>query len=189
MNIIVKPGAALFVNNAPKHNQFGCEPENIPGDGDNCECPEGGLPGSVGPQGPQGEKGDKGDPGQNGRLDFSFDEQFTGAYDRTDPTGPKKIYVKTFDCGTTPATGPFRIEHPHNLQNINRIISATGSFIGSGGSKCQAIGHGANEKYQADTCLLINAGLICAIYTNVNTASPWVGNCKILVTLEYTKNE
>ncbi len=44
MNIIVKPGAALVVNNGHQHKQFECEPENIPGGGDNCECPEGPMP-------------------------------------------------------------------------------------------------------------------------------------------------
>ncbi len=68
MNIIVKPGAALVINNGHKHELLdSCEPGSNPGDGGNCECPEGGLPGPVGPQGPQGEKGDKGDPGEPGQ--------------------------------------------------------------------------------------------------------------------------
>ncbi len=187
MNIIVKPGAALVVNNAPKHNQFGCEPENIPGDGDNCECPEGGLPGSVGPQGPQGEKGDKGDPGQNGRLDLSFDEQFTGAYDRTDPTGPKKIYVKTFDCGTTPARGGFEMNPPHGIQNINRVLSVGGFFINQERTVQIDLTHpGGNQAYGG---ILVANEKISIYYRDPATATGGVGNCKVLVTLEYTKNE
>lgn len=125
MNIINKPGAILNVINGHKHHGCDCEPEPTPGEG--CECPEGGVPGPAGPIGPQGPKGDKGDPGISGKvlMDYSYEEQDTGAIDYTDPSGvPYKVFEKTIDLGAVP--NATRKTVLHNIVNFKNCLNIEG---------------------------------------------------------------
>ncbi|UQZ88314.1 hypothetical protein C4J81_03470 [Deltaproteobacteria bacterium Smac51] len=183
MNIIVKPGAQLQIINGHKHQNCDCESESNPGEGSNCECPEGGLPGPTGPQGP---KGDKGDPGTGGILDISFDEQFTGAYDRTDPDGPKKIYVKTVDCGELPDKSTKSVAH--NIQSLRAIKKLHGIVESPYDNVTFFELPHAYPLHADNNIALYVSGINVAIRTG-QVMSVSHGGAKVFVTIYYTKNE
>ncbi|UQZ88319.1 hypothetical protein C4J81_03495 [Deltaproteobacteria bacterium Smac51] len=57
--------------------------------------------------------------------DLSFEEQWTGRWDRTDPDGvARKIYVKTIDCGSMPNDSHKDV--PHNIVNLRSILNING---------------------------------------------------------------
>lgn len=117
MNNIVKPGGILQIFNGHGHH-CGCEGsfDDNPGNGNGTTPPDenpggGTTPPAVGP---------------GAMLDISYEEQFTGAYDRRDPANPKKIYVKTIDCGVMPNTTEKRI--PTGVDNIEQCVFMFGYF-------------------------------------------------------------
>ncbi|UQZ88703.1 hypothetical protein C4J81_05585 [Deltaproteobacteria bacterium Smac51] len=181
MNIIVKPGAQLQINNGHKHHYCDCEAETTIGEGSGCECPEGGIPGPAGPEGP---KGDKGDPGPSGMLDFTSDEQFTGAYDRTEPDGvARKVYVTSvyleFD-------GQSEYVFPAGTSNIRKCLGLQ-TFINSG--------RNGNSYHLPHITANIQSGLYSTVYfdrdsneVRVHTLNDMTDITGI-ATIYYTKND
>ncbi|UQZ88320.1 hypothetical protein C4J81_03500 [Deltaproteobacteria bacterium Smac51] len=151
MNIINKPGAILNVINGHKHHQCDCETEANPGDGNNCECPEGGIPGPVGPQGPKGDtgavgpagpegpQGPKGDKGEPGDGDFS---QLPELIDQAlaekllSCTIKGKEIIRESGAWIAPEDGEYLFEIVGGGGGGSRTISASGSqtYLKGGGS-------------------------------------------------------
>lgn len=70
-----------------------------------------------------------------GNFDISYEEQWTGFYDRTD--GDRKIYVKTVDYGwlSTACTSanPFLKRVPHGIVGLRTVYHVSAMLITSGG--------------------------------------------------------
>lgn len=204
MNVIVKPGATIVMNDGCLPDCFSCEPETEASD--RCPCLEDGSgscglqgpkgdTGDTGPAGPQGPKGDKGDAGEPGpigpqglpgtaaggaMLDFSYDEQFTGAYDRTDPDGPRKIYVKTIDCGLVGSTGEKAI--PTGIADLKNVLYVFGAAVDSTHAFPMPAFNSSLAASRAITAIWFTSTNTINIYAGTN----WSGY-KAHVTVYYTK--
>ena len=109
--------------------------------------------------------------------DLSFEEQWTGRYDRIDPDGlSRKIYVKSFRYSST-VTTTMEIKIPYDIPEIRRITAIKGVF--EDGVFCDPLPPGPDHaalfwtRYSESSIILVNARAGETYY----------------MTLEYTKNE
>ncbi len=114
-------------------------------------------------------------------LNISFTEQWTGSYDETDPEGPKKIYVKTIDCGAVAQNTEKIIAH--GINGLRRVIHVSGRFGTANGVPGGFPFCFTNPFYPtvSQACMLINFEAV-RIITQVVTAES-------RATIWYTKNE
>lgn len=114
-------------------------------------------------------------------VDFSFEEQWTGKYDLTDPDGPKKVYVKTIDCGTLTNPGSTQTDKstPHGIDGLKAALSIGGIMTNSAGVRFIPLTYASGKS----ATMFVDDGLVTVRYI-----SDWLG-WQAKVTLEYTKND
>lgn len=129
-------------------------------------------------KGPAYEGG--GQPAQAG-FDRSYEEQWTGGYDRTD--GDRKIYSKTIDCGSAASVGIFNT--PLNIPNLRNvwIVEGWGLGVFNGGSSVYALPHAANANDPIRATINMDLKAV-RIWTHIARTS-----LHCYVTVKYTKNE
>ncbi|UQZ88317.1 hypothetical protein C4J81_03485 [Deltaproteobacteria bacterium Smac51] len=117
-------------------------------------------------------------------LDFSYEEQWTGTYDQTDPDGPKKIYVKTIDCGKLVTGG--KKNTPTGIENIKECLEIRGRLVlpSSYTAALPHINGNLNGSHNVSILWLVKEN---AIMINIDIDA-WL-NTFARVTIYYTKNE
>lgn len=113
--------------------------------------------------------------------DLSFEEQWTGRWDRTDPDGPKKIYVKTVDFGMLPNNSNKYV--PHNINGLRKAIDMKG-FGHLLGTSTYYTFPNADPESKYNIWLHISPGDQINIKTGIDRS-----NVQAWVTIYYTKNE
>ncbi|UQZ88269.1 hypothetical protein C4J81_03200 [Deltaproteobacteria bacterium Smac51] len=109
--------------------------------------------------------------------DHSYEEQWTGRWDRTDPDGPKKIYVKTINSGGLLDNALKTI--PHNIDSLKEVIRLYGRAVRGPQTIVLPCPDGTG-----DASLTVNDGNI-----RINCRADFTGFTKSQVTIKYTKNE
>ncbi|UQZ88815.1 hypothetical protein C4J81_06210 [Deltaproteobacteria bacterium Smac51] len=122
--------------------------------------------------------------------DLSYEEQWTGRWDRTDPDGPTKIYVKTVACGTAPADA-FQRTVAHGVVDLKVIVDLKGIFVTEGTSRVTLMcsTHPLHASFGTSLYATKTDIIVSASVSGSGGSTTWLKNDKMIVTLYYTKNE